>query len=115
MSAAVAMERQMAVEDRVASLESDMRYVRSDIAEMKSDLKFLGTQFHSFRTEVAKEFGDVRTAMANEIGGLRAEMHREFGTIRTSIEQAKLWMLVTGVGAVILTTFTTLGRVLKWF
>jgi hypothetical protein len=53
--------------------------------------------------------------MAHEIGGLRAEMNKEFGSIRTSIEQAKLWMLVTGVGAVILTTFATLGRVLKWF
>jgi hypothetical protein len=42
-------------------------------------------------------------------------MNKEFGSIRTSIEQAKLWMLVTGVGAVILTTFATLGRVLKWF
>ena len=55
-------------------------------------------------------------------GGLRADMNKEFGSVRTSIEQlrtsieqAKLWMLVTGVGAVILTTFATIGHVLKWF
>ncbi|MDB6085357.1 MAG: hypothetical protein JWN43_3238 [Gammaproteobacteria bacterium] len=115
MSAAVAMKREIAVEDRIAGLESDMRYVRSDIAEMKGDIKSLGTELHAFKTEVAKEFGNVRTEIATGLGGLRADMHKEFGSIRTSIEQAKLWMLVTGVGAVILTTFATLGRVLRWF
>lgn len=48
-------------------------------------------------------------------GALRAVMNEGFGSLRTSIEQAKLWMLVTGVGAVILTTFATLGHILKLF
>jgi hypothetical protein len=104
MSAAVALKKEIVVEDRIAVLESDMRHVRSDIAEIKGDIKSARTELYSFKTEVAEQFGELRT-----------EMHKELGSIRTSIEQAKLWMLVTGVGAVILGTFTTLEHILKWF
>jgi hypothetical protein len=69
----------------------------------------------ALRTEIANTTGALRNEMTNVIGGLRADMNKEFGSLRTSIEQARLGMLVTGVGAVILTTFATLGHVLKWF
>jgi len=121
MRAAVALEEEVKVEDRIAVLESDVRHARADIAETKGDIKSIRTELHSFKTEVVQEFGKVRTEMANGFGELRTEMHKELGSIRTSIEQlrtyieqAKLWMLVTGVG-VILTTFVTIGHVLKLF
>ena len=84
-----------------------MRYVRSDIAAMKGDIKALATELNAF--------GGPRTEMTHVIGGLRADMIEGFQSIRTSIEQLKLWMLVTVVGPVILNTFVTLGCVLRWF
>ena len=42
-------------------------------------------------------------------------MERSIGSLKTAIESAKLWVLVTGVGAVLALTFTTIGRALKFF
>ena len=68
----------MSVEERVAHIESDMGHVRSTLAEVKSDTKFL----------------------RGETAALRADMEKGFGELRTSIEKTKVWILVTGIGAV---------------
>jgi hypothetical protein len=89
-------EKSMIAEDRIARLEAD-------VGELKEDVKALNVRV----TESI-------IANAREFGGLRTDMEKGFGSLRTSIESAKLWMLVTGVGSVILVTFVTfLGRTLK--
>jgi chromosome segregation ATPase len=115
MNAVIVRERSMA-EERIARLESD-------VAELKSDVKAIDKRLNEFIAGTAKEFGAVRTEMEKGFGALRAEMQEGFGSLRTSIESfrtaiesAKLWMLVTGVGSVILVTFISiLGRALKLF
>ena len=88
----------MVAEDRIARLESD-------VGELKGDIKALNTRV-----------SESIIANAREFGGLKAQMEKGFGSLKTSIESAKLWMLVTGVGSVILVTFVTfLGRALKLF
>jgi chromosome segregation ATPase len=95
----------MDTEDRMARLESD-------IGELKSDVKSLNARLTEFIIATAKEFGGLRTEMEKN----RADTEKRFGSLETAIESAKLWMLVTGVGSVILVTFVTfLGRALKPF
>ena len=117
MNALKKKEDTMSVEDRLASLEADVKYLRSDMTEVKQHVRSLDNSLQSFKTEVAKEFGAVRTEAAD----LRADMNKEFGAVRvsieslkTSIEKSKLWMLVTGVG-VIISTVVTLAHALKLF
>jgi predicted nucleic acid-binding Zn-ribbon protein len=158
MNAVLATETVMTVEDRVRGLEYGVDGLRSDVAEIKADVKTLnarmdnwiaasaaaametekrfggiGVELGSIKTEIATvrtEIETVRTAMEKglasvrtETATLRTDMERGFGAIRTemkeecgainaSIEKAKLWMLVTGVGAVIL---VTLAHVFKAF
>ena len=69
----------MSDDNRIVKLESDVHHLQSDVTEIKGDLKSLKTEFLTFKAEVAKEFG----------------------SIRTSIERAKLWMVVTGVGTIL--------------
>ena len=76
----------MADDSRVVKLEAGVQHLQSDVTEIKSEVKslrdvvdLLRTQFLSFKAEVATEFGSVKT----------------------SIERAKLWMLVTGVGIIL--------------
>ena len=142
MNALMKKEYKMSVEDRLASLESDVKYLRNDMTDVKqriqsldNGIQNLGADLQSSKTEVAKEFGAVRTEAAGlraemnrefgavraEAAGLRAEMNKEFGAVRvsieslkTSIEKAKLWMLVTGVGG-IMSTVVTLAHALKLF
>lgn len=86
----------MVAEDGMARLEAD-------IGELKGDVQTLNARVN-----------ESIIANAREFGSLRAEMEKGFGALRTSIESAKLWMLVTGVGSVIVVTFvTSLGRALK--
>ena len=69
----------MSDDNRIVKLESDVHHLQSDVTEIKGDLKSVKTEFLTFKAEVAKEFG----------------------SIRTSIERAKLWMVVTGVGTIL--------------
>ena len=76
----------MADDSRVVKLEAGVQHLQSDVTEIKSEVKslrdvvdLLRTQFLSFKAEVATEFGSVKT----------------------SIERAKLWGLVTGVGIIL--------------
>ena len=69
----------MSDDNRIVKLESDVHHLQSDVTEIKGDLKSLKTEFLTFKAEVAKEFG----------------------SIRTSIERAKLWLVVTGVGTIL--------------
>ena len=69
----------MSDDNRIVKLESDVHHLQADVTEIKGDLKSLKTEFLTFKAEVAKEFG----------------------SIRTSIERAKLWMVVTGVGTIL--------------
>jgi predicted nucleic acid-binding Zn-ribbon protein len=135
MNALMKKEDPMSVEDRLASLESDVKYLRNDMTDVKQHVRSLDNSLQSFKTEVAKEFGAVRAeaaglraemnrefgAVRTEAAGLRAEMNKEFGAVRVSIEslkisieKAKLWMLVSGVG-VIMSTVVTLAHALKLF
>jgi predicted nucleic acid-binding Zn-ribbon protein len=154
MNAVLATETIMTVEDRIRGLEYGVDGMRSDVAEIKTDVKTLnarmdnwiaasavaatetekrfggmGVELGSVKTEIATvrteietvrtEIATVRTEMEKglasvrgETAALRTDMERGFGSIHTSIEKAKLWMLVTGVGAVIL---VTLAHVFKTF
>jgi len=102
----------MVDEDRIARLESD-------VGELKDDVKILNARLTESILSNAKEFGDLRTAMEKsrtDMEKSRTDMEKGFGSLKTAIESAKLWMLVTGVGSVILVTFVTLfGRGLKLF
>jgi predicted RNase H-like nuclease (RuvC/YqgF family) len=117
MGAAVARVEEMMGEDRMVTLESDIKRVFSDIGEIKGSVKFLEVkvevldgkvqvldrkveatgdnidgvriELHSFETEVAKEFGAVR----EQIGGLRTEMIEKIGNLR-------IWVLITIAGSV---------------
>ena len=109
-------------EEPLTRLESNWSHMKSDIQDMKADIRsvtglvqHLGTELHAFKTDVTKEFGAVRGEMAKEfgavrgeIGQLKSEMATEFGKInttmaslRTQIVQSKLWMLTTGVATVL--------------
>jgi hypothetical protein len=79
MNKRVARESGMSDDNRIVKLESDVHHLQSDVTEIKGDLKSLKIEFLTFKAEVAKEFG----------------------SIRTSIERAKLWMVVTGVGTIL--------------
>jgi hypothetical protein len=66
----------------------------------------VANDYDDFKVEVANEFGRVHTAI--ESGKTSIE------SLKISIEKSKLWILMT-TGVILLTTLSTLGRVLKWF
>jgi len=60
-------------------LQADVTEIKGEVKSLRDALVLLRTEFLSFKTEVAKDFGSVRT----------------------SIERAKLWMVVTGTGTIL--------------
>jgi predicted nucleic acid-binding Zn-ribbon protein len=76
----------MSDDNRIVKLESDVQHLQSDVTEIKEDVKGLRALIEALRAE----FLAFKTKVA-----------KEFGSIRTSIERAKLWILVTGVGTIL--------------
>lgn len=115
MNARAARETIMTDDNRIAKLESDVQHLQSDVTEIRSDVKslrgvveLLRTELLSFKAEVAKELGSFKAEVAKELGSFKAEVAKEFGAVRTSIEslrtsieRAKLWMVVIGVGTIL--------------
>ena len=102
----------MVDENRIVMLESDVKHVFTDIGEIKGSVKALDGKvqvldgkvqalaLHSFKTEVAKEFGALRDLLRVQIGELRAEI----GQLRTEMierfGQLKIWVLITIAGSI---------------
>jgi hypothetical protein len=113
-----------------ATLRSEQQGFKTEVANEFATLRL---EQQGFRTEVVKAFGALRfeqqgfkTEVATDFGTFRAEVAKEFGAVRvsiealkTAIERAKLWMLITGAGAMIsaagsiITTVVTLAHVLR--
>ena len=94
----------MTVESQVVKLEASVEHLQSDVTEIKRDGKSLRdavdqlkTQFLTFKAEVATQFGSIKTEVAAEFGSVRTSIE----SLRTSIERAKLWMVVTGVATIL--------------
>ena len=123
MNASIARERALPDDSRITNVEINLQHLQSDVTEIKGTVACLREAFEAFKIEVAREFGAIRTEMAKEIGTLRSEIAKEIGTLRsdmaqefgsvrahvaqeigslrTSIERAKLWMVVTGLGTIL--------------
>ena len=86
MNERVAKEYVMGDDNRIVKLESDVQHLQSDMTEVKGDVKSLKTEVQSLKTEFLT---------------FKAEVAKEFGLIRISIERAKLWMVVTGLGTIL--------------
>jgi predicted RNase H-like nuclease (RuvC/YqgF family) len=76
----------MSDDNRIVKLESDVHHLQSDVTEIKEDVKCLRAMIEALRSEFLT---------------FKAEVAKEFGLIRTSIERAKLWMVITGVGTIL--------------
>jgi len=133
-------EDKVAGEDRLVKVEADVGELKADVkalqarvddsivasarefgslrALMESGFGLLRSHMEKslglLRSDSEKSLGLLRSDMERGFGLLRSDMERGFGLLRAAIESAKLWMLVTGVGSVLLVaTFAFLGRILK--
>jgi predicted RNase H-like nuclease (RuvC/YqgF family) len=86
MSTLATRESAMADDKRIVKLESDVQHLQSDVTEIKGDVKSLRAMLEALKSEFLM---------------FKTEVAKEFGSIRTSIERAKLWRVVTGVGTIL--------------
>jgi len=101
------------VEKNRVETEKSFGVLRAEAEKNRAETE---KSFGVLRAETEKSFGVLRAETEKGLGVLRAETEKGLGSLKASIESAKLWMLVTGVGSVILVTFVTfLGHALKLF
>ncbi len=70
----------------VTKLQSDVQHIQSDVTEIKRDVKSLWAAIDVLKTEFMS---------------FKAEAARDFGSVKASIERAKLWMVISGVGMIL--------------
>lgn len=107
-----------ALDGKVQVLDSKVHELGRKVDGLEEKVDGVIVAFHSFKTEVAKEFGALRELMRMQIGELRTELWTEIGQLRTEIGQlrvdmgelraellekignVKLWVLITIAGSV---------------
>lgn len=82
------------VEARIATLESDVRHIRSDVSDIKVDLRRLDDKFESMRTEFSGQIQDVRTDLSGQITQVRSELSGKFDDLARSLASAKVWAVL---------------------
>jgi len=91
VSAVVAAENGMVVEDRIARLEADVDEIKVDVkalnARLNESILANARESGSLRTEMEKGFGSLRVEMKEESASLRTEMERGFGSLRAEMKE----------------------------
>ena len=84
MAAVIKMTEQT-LDSRVARLESDVSFIRTDVADIKAGLVQMRDRMDDGFKEVRGEIAGLRSEMHAEITGLRSETHAGFGAVRAEI------------------------------
>ena len=114
MSARVVPERAMTDDSRIARIEvnveklqSDVQHLQSDVQHLQSDVQQLQSDVKHLQSDVTELKGmvkwlrDALESLKADFLSHKTEVAKEFGAVRVSIERAKLWMVITGVGTIL--------------
>lgn len=100
MAAVIKMTEQT-LDSRVARLESDVSFIRTDVADIKAGLVQMRDRMDDGFKEVRGEIAGLRSEMHAEITGLRSETHAGFGAVRAEITglRSEMRAEITGLRA----------------
>ncbi len=82
------------MEARIATVESDVRHIRSDIAEIKVDIRRLDDKIDGVRTSLEGRIEALRTELGGRIDGVQ----RDLRELTASFASAKVWALLLYFG-----------------
>ncbi len=90
--------------ERFGKLESDVEYIKRDVAELNDQVKELRAEttaeFKSVRAETTAEFKSLRAEMTAEFKSLRAEMTTEFKSLRAEARTDFRWLISLLLGLI---------------
>lgn len=88
------------LDTRVQELDGKVKVLDRKVDDLDEKVNGVIVALHSFKTEVAKEFGALRDLLRIQIGELRAEL----GALRTEMIERfghlKIWVLITLAGSI---------------
>ena len=117
--AAVIKMTEATLDSRVARLESDLSFIRSDVADIKVGLSQVRDKLDDGFKEVRGEIADLRKethagliSVRGEIGGLRVEMNSGFKEVRGELTRHFRWMvgLMITIALSLLATLITMAH-----
>src|SRR5688500_9438833 len=85
-------------EERGARLESDVAHIRSDIQEMKGDLRAMRQEFKDDMHQIRLEFKDDMQGMRREFKDDVQEMRRDITALALSTEKGFSALTRWGIG-----------------
>jgi len=79
--------------EQVAKMQSDIEYIKRDVAEMKTDMREMRNELSSGLSTVRNELGGGLSAVRNEFGSALSAVRNEFGSglgeVRNEIREVR--------------------------
>jgi hypothetical protein len=92
----------------VTEVKTDIRNMKTEIRDIKTEIRDMKTDIKDLRIDLANskaDFADFKVDMAEQLGAVRTSIE----SVRTALERTKLWMVVTGAGAILSVWGAALG------
>ena len=93
------------MEERVAVLEANIEHIRSDVSDMKTDIRRLNDKIDGVDQKLTAKIDAVKDGLAN----LALSMEKAFGAFKVARALDRVWWLLMS-GALL----GIMGRAFKW-
>ena len=90
------LEWEVAVEDRLGKLEAQVEHIRTDISDLKVDLRRLNDKVDEVDKRLNGKIDEVDKRLGGKIDNLRESMDQQFTKLNVGRAHDRVWFLLIG-------------------
>jgi phage shock protein A len=113
---ALLLELENPVEERVARLEANVEHIRSDVSDMKTDIRRLGDKIDSVDQKLSSKIDSMDQKFSSKFDNMDQKFSSKFDSVLQAIAELRIgraldrvwWLLMSGA------LLGIMARAFKW-
>jgi hypothetical protein len=106
---ALKFEPEEPVEDRIATLEADVRHIRTDVADTKIYIRRLNDKIDGVEQRLTGKIDEVDRRLTDKIASLTLSMEKSFAELKIGRALDRVWWLLMSAALL-----AVMARGFKW-
>lgn len=111
-TAAVPLESEVFMEERVTRLETTAEHIQGDVGELKTDVRRLDTKVDGVKDSIVAvdlKIASLDTKIEKSFAALALQIEKSLGELKTARMADRIWWLAITAG-----TVSLIARAFKW-